>query len=94
MFADNQAAVHCRTSYKQMCFRGVTSTHTHTASEKAPRPPAISIIVSKVKYPLHFLWARHALSCPKGGFPSLRHNEVRDLTANLLSEVCNNVVRP
>ncbi|XP_064392578.1 uncharacterized protein LOC135340186 [Halichondria panicea] len=33
----------------------------------------------------------HVLSCPKGGFPSLRHNEIRDITANLLSEVCNNV---
>ena len=30
----------------------------------------------------------HALSCPKGGFPSLRHN---DLTATLLTEVCNEV---
>ena len=27
----------------------------------------------------------------KGGYPSIRHNEIRDLTANLLSEVCNNV---
>ena len=34
----------------------------------------------------------HALFCPKDGFPSLRHNEVCDLTVNLLSEVCNNVV--
>ncbi len=33
----------------------------------------------------------HALSCPKGGFPILRHNEIRDLTATLLSEVCNDV---
>ena len=33
----------------------------------------------------------YALSCPKGGFPSLRHNKIRDLTANLLSEVCNDV---
>ena len=33
----------------------------------------------------------HALSCPKGGFPSFRHNEIRDLTANLLSEVCHSV---
>ena len=40
----------------------------------------------------HSFTIEHALSCPKGGFPSLRHNEVRDLTANLLSEVCNNVV--
>ena len=33
----------------------------------------------------------HVLSCPKGGFPLMRHNEVRDLTAELLSEVCNDV---
>ena len=33
----------------------------------------------------------HALSCPKGGFPSIRHNEIRDITANLLSEVCHSV---
>ena len=31
------------------------------------------------------------LSCPKGGYPSIRHNEIRDLSANLMSEVCNNV---
>ena len=33
----------------------------------------------------------HALNCPRGGFPSIRHNEVRDITADLLSEVCHNV---
>ena len=33
----------------------------------------------------------HALSCSCGGFPMLRHNELRDLTASLLSEVCTNV---
>lgn len=33
----------------------------------------------------------HSLSCPKGGFPTIRHNEVRDITANLLSEVCTYV---
>ena len=33
----------------------------------------------------------HALSCPTGGFPSIRHNEVRDITASLLSEVCHGV---
>ena len=33
----------------------------------------------------------HALSCPKGGFPSIRHNEIRDMTAKLLSEVCTDV---
>ena len=33
----------------------------------------------------------HALSCPKGGFPTIGHNEVRDLTANLMTEVCHDV---
>ena len=33
----------------------------------------------------------HALSCPKGGFPSIRHNEIRDCTAYLLSLICHNV---
>ena len=33
----------------------------------------------------------HALSCRKGGFPTLRHNEIRDLTANLLTEACSEV---
>ena len=33
----------------------------------------------------------HALSCAKGGFPSLRHNEIRDITASLLTEVCSQV---
>ena len=33
----------------------------------------------------------HAISCPKGVFPTLRHNEVRDFTASLLTEACSNV---
>ena len=33
----------------------------------------------------------HALSCPKGVLPSFQHNEVRDLTATLLTEVCSQV---
>ena len=33
----------------------------------------------------------HALSCRKGGFPTLRHNEIRDLTVNLLTEACSEV---
>lgn len=33
----------------------------------------------------------HALSCAKGGFPSIRHNEIRNLTAVLLTEVCHDV---
>ena len=34
----------------------------------------------------------HALSCQRGGFPIARHNEIRDVTANLLTEVCHDVV--
>ena len=33
----------------------------------------------------------HSLSCPRGGFPIIRHNKIRDVIANLLSEVCHNV---
>ena len=33
----------------------------------------------------------HALNCPTGGFPTLRHNEIWDFTANLISEVCHDV---
>ncbi len=29
----------------------------------------------------------HALSCPCGGLPSIRNNDVRDLTAKLFTEV-------
>jgi len=33
----------------------------------------------------------HAFSCPKGAFPSIRHDRIRDITARLLTEVCSNV---
>ena len=33
----------------------------------------------------------HAISCPKGGFPTLHHNEVRDFTVSLLTEAFSNV---
>ncbi len=29
--------------------------------------------------------------CHTGGFPTIRHNEIRDITASLLTEVCHNV---
>ena len=33
----------------------------------------------------------HALSCTRGGLPSIRHNELRDITAQFLTEICHNV---
>lgn len=33
----------------------------------------------------------HAMCCPRGGFPTIRHNEVRDILADLLTEVSHNV---
>ncbi len=30
------------------------------------------------------------MCCHKGGFPTLRHNEIRDMSANLLRQVCIN----
>ena len=33
----------------------------------------------------------HALSCSCGSLPSIRHNDIRDLTAKILTEVCSNV---
>ena len=31
------------------------------------------------------------MSCKKGGFVSVRHNDLRDLTTNMLSKVCKDV---
>lgn len=34
---------------------------------------------------------QHAMSCKKGGFVTLRHNQLRDITGALLNEVCHDV---
>ena len=34
---------------------------------------------------------QHALSCKKGGFVSIRHNSIRDVTAKHLREVCRDM---
>ena len=31
---------------------------------------------------------QHSMICKKGGFVTIRHNDLRDLTAKILSEVC------
>ena len=33
----------------------------------------------------------HAMICPMGSFPTIHNNEIRDITASLLTEVCHNV---
>ena len=35
----------------------------------------------------------HAMTCSHGGISITRHNDIRDITANWLSEVCRNVER-
>ena len=35
--------------------------------------------------------ADHAMTCPSGGLPIARHNEIRDITAQWLTEVCTDV---
>ena len=39
----------------------------------------------------HSFTVDHALSCPTGGLPTVRHNELRDFTAQVMTEVCHNV---
>ena len=33
----------------------------------------------------------HAMTCRMGGLPTIRHNEIHDITATLLTEICHNV---
>ena len=35
----------------------------------------------------------HALSCARGGYPTLRHNQVRDLLADTMTEVAHDVTK-
>ena len=37
------------------------------------------------------LMVEHALSCPTGGFPIICHNEMRGITASLMTELCHSV---
>ena len=36
----------------------------------------------------------HTMICAKGGYVHLRHNQIRDIEAKLLSEVCHGVIEP
>ena len=46
-----------------------------------------AIWIDILSFPLNLL----NMLYPRGGFPTIRHTEIRDLTANLLMEVCNEV---
>ena len=39
----------------------------------------------------HHFTIEHALSCSRDGFPSIRYNEIHNITVDLLSEVCHGV---
>ena len=74
--------------------------HTHVTSQgnKGDFRDALCL---RYKWPLKFISStcicgqqqslEHALSCSRGGFPTLRHNEIRDITASYLSEIHSNV---
>ena len=58
--------------------------------------PKLSVMVGLLRIFLSAVSGRsnnieHALSCPNGAFPTIRHNDIRDLTAELMSEVCHDV---
>ncbi len=38
----------------------------------------------------HQFTVEHSLICSRGGFPSIRHNELRNIMAGFLTEVCHN----
>ena len=49
------------------------------------------------RLPTLYVWGdsfnlQHASSCPKGGLAITRNNKLRGLTAEILGEVCKNVV--
>ena len=39
----------------------------------------------------HYFSVDHALSCSTEGFLTIRHNELRDFTAKVMTEVCHDV---
>eukprot|EP00731_Ephydatia_muelleri_P024258 Em0016g529a len=60
------------------------------AQEKGASNWLTTLPIDENGFTVHFmmlsLLVEHALSCPLDGFPSIRHNEIRDLTANLMTE--------
>jgi hypothetical protein len=70
-------ALGCTREHSEMhCASDMDGKYTTCHLNVDVEPPCPSIMLSYV--------------CHKGGFPSLRHNEIRDLSASLLKEVCSN----
>ena len=67
----------------------------------------MDLLSTKVTLALHYSWSpknlpascvcgrsnniEHALSCLNGAFPTILHNDIRDLTAELMLKVCHDV---
>ncbi len=57
---------------------------------RRPLPPLWMVTCSPTMS-MYLQTVEHSLICPRGGFQSIRHNELRDITAGFLTEVCHNV---
>ena len=66
--------------------RGIFATHSALGMDEG-----LNIFPAFVYVANPSLAIEHALSCNCGGFPIMRHNELRDLTASLLDEICTRV---
>ena len=53
--------------------------------------PLDTVVHSKTYHLIAVVSVEHTLTCKTGGFKAVRHNEVRDITATLLTEVGHGV---
>ena len=64
----------------KQAFRGALALHYGWTPKKLPSKCACGSSFT----------VQYAVSCAKGRYPSIRHNEIQDLTANLISDVFHN----
>ena len=78
------------TSWGKRCFF-VAQWYTTTSSRVPSGMPSHSVMVAWI-YPHSVSGSRFSVeSCPRGAFPIIRPNEIRDPTASVLTEVCDDV---
>ena len=77
VWAHARAQFHLHKSF----FRGVLCLRYNWDSSRLPSTYACN----------NSFTVEHSLSCPHSDSPILRHNELRNITASLLNEVCSNV---